>query len=182
MTTGSGWQLIESDPAVFTHLIAELGIKGVQAEEIYTVDQHEISNLDPFGVVFCFKYQGTDEGMATGRGTLDFDHDVWFSVQVVQNACASQAILAILLNTNLDLGKELSLFKDFTSGLPYELRGEAMGNSERIRTVHNSFARSQMFSIEDDISHTSTAEAPFHFIAYSVINGYLYELDGLKAA
>lgn len=135
------WLTIESDPAVFSSLISDLGVKGVQVEEIFSVDEQSLSALTPnHGVVFLFKYQNATEDRSKTTGRLDFDTDVWFSSQVIQNACATQAILSILLNCSdiTDLGTELESFRDFTAQFPYDLRGEAMSNSEMLRTVHNS--------------------------------------------
>ena len=62
-----------------------------------------------------------------------------------------------------------------------QLRGEALSNSELIRDVHNSFARSSPFV--DETTRTATeADEVYHFIAYAPINGQLYELDGLQPA
>jgi len=65
--------------------------------------------------------------------------------------------------------------------LPPEFRGEALSNSERIRDVHNSFARSSPFVDETQRQPDEDADA-FHFIAYAPVNGVLYELDGLQPA
>lgn len=61
------------------------------------------------------------------------------------------------------------------------MRGEALSNSELIRDVHNSFARSSPFVDEAQIL-ASEEEDVYHFIAYTPINGVLYELDGLQPA
>jgi len=85
----------------------------------------------------------------------------------------------VLLNAkNIDLGEELSKFKSITQDFPPDMKGLAIGNSEVIRRVHNSFARPEQFEISMDLSGAQDA---FHFIAYIPINGVLYELDGLKS-
>ena len=61
------------------------------------------------------------------------------------------------------------------------MRGEALSNSELIRHVHNSFARSSPFVDEAQRSASEEDDA-YHFIAYTPINGVLYELDGLQPA
>lgn len=59
-----------------------------------------------------------------------------------------------------------------------------MTNSDLLRDVHNSFHRAEMFHMDDTVSSAQDAdgEAPHHFIAYSLIHGHLYELDGLQPA
>ena len=78
----------------------------------------------------------------------------------------------------VEIGAQLKDFKEFTMVLPPEYRGEALSNSDLIREVHNSFARSNPFV--DETQKTGEAEDAFHFIAYTNIQGKLYELDGLQ--
>ncbi|KAL6822505.1 ubiquitin carboxyl-terminal hydrolase [Trichoderma camerunense] len=184
-----GWNTIESDAGVFTSLIENLGVKNVQFEELLTLDPSELLALQPlYGVIFLFKYP-TDRPYATPDGPLDgsFDHDasesIFFAAQTIQNACATQALLSVLMNKtqDVDIGPQMHDFRDFTMVLPPEFRGEALSNSDLIREVHNSFARSSPFA--DETARTGEpSEDVFHFIAYTPINGVLYELDGLQPA
>jgi ubiquitin carboxyl-terminal hydrolase L5 len=173
---------------VFTSLIENLGVKDVQFEELLTLDPSELLTLQPlYGVIFLFKYP-TDRPYATPDGPLDgtFDssasENIFFAHQTIQNACATQALLSVLLNKTeeVDIGPQMGDFREFTMVLPPEFRGEALSNSDLIREVHNSFARSSPFV--DETQKTGEAEDAFHFIAYTVINGTLYELDGLQPA
>ncbi|KAA8904564.1 ubiquitin carboxyl-terminal hydrolase [Sphaerosporella brunnea] len=181
-----GWNTIESDAGVFTYLVENLGVKNVQFEEMISLDSDYLRQLSPvYGVIFLFKYpvgqSKPDDGNAVD-GNFDFAaaENLFFANQVIQNACATQAILSVLLNRgDIEVGNDLSEFKEFTQQFPSDLRGEALSNSELIRTVHNSFARSSPFIDEGTRAATENDDV-YHFIAYTTINGNLYELDGLQ--
>ncbi|KOS17358.1 Ubiquitin carboxyl-terminal hydrolase 2 [Escovopsis weberi] len=188
-----GWNTIESDAGVFTSLIESLGVKDVQCEELLALDAEELLALQPlYGVIFLFKYP-TDGPYADASGPLDgrFDHDaaqdLFFAAQTIQNACATQALLSVLLNQAgsgdgaIDVGAELASFREFGMPLPPEFRGEALSNSELIRGAHNSFARSSPFADETQRAGAEPEDA-FHFVAYTPVAGVLYELDGLQPA
>ena len=85
------------------------------------------------------------------------------------------------MKTPIEIGPTLQEFKDFTSAFPADLRGEALSNSDKIRDVHNSFARSSPF-ISDETKTATEDDDVYHFIAYTSVNSTLYELDGLQPA
>ena len=182
------WCTVESDPGVFTELISSIGVQGVQVEELYDLELEHLLSLQPvYGLIFLFKYVAEDLPTVEEGRQLVTDEaahsQVFFARQVVQNACATQAIVSVLLNRpELELGPQLSSFKDFTSSLPADLRGEAIGNSEFIRTAHNAFARPEPFVFDEKKDEQGEAEDAFHFIGYVPVGGELYELDGLKPA
>ncbi|KIW94265.1 uncharacterized protein Z519_05581 [Cladophialophora bantiana CBS 173.52] len=199
-----GWSTIESDEGVFTSLIEQLGVKDVQVEELFSLNADWIRALSPvYGVIFLFKWigqgsesKGTPQDGSYDRAAVE-DEGLFFAAQTIQNACGTQAILSVVLNNDksveasssgadaatgarIDIGPALQEFKDFTTGFDAGLRGESLSNSEMIRTVHNSFAKSSPFVDETLRDPSAGSEDVFHFIAYTRYHGKLYELDGLQ--
>ncbi|KAL8738797.1 MAG: hypothetical protein Q9181_000475 [Wetmoreana brouardii] len=203
----AGWNTIESDAGVFTYLVDNLGVKDVQVEELVSLDAAYLRQRGPvYGVIFLFKYPTGEKRHETPLdGTYDYEaaENGFFAAQTIQNACGTQALLSVLLNKgeSIRIGPKLQEFKDFTGAFPADvrtkarvmylicgkltacaqLRGEALSNSELIRDVHNSFARASPFA--DEAQRLATEEDDvYHFIAYTSMNGKLYEIDGLKPA
>ncbi|KAK4215930.1 ubiquitin carboxyl-terminal hydrolase [Rhypophila decipiens] len=186
---------------VFTYLLDNLGVKDVQFEELLSLDADALAQLHPvYGVIFLFKFPTDTPYRTNDDKPLDgtFDHEaaessLWFAAQTIQNACGTQALLSVLLNKAenesgaeeggyIDVGPTLRDFREFTMVLPPEFRGEALSNAELIRDVHNSFSKSSPFVDETQRNPDDPTEDAFHFIAYTPINGTLYELDGLQPA
>jgi len=168
------WCLIESDPGVFTELVDKMGVKGLQFEEVFDMDSMPASN-QVIGLIFLFKYEKQEP-----REVNYSQQDLFFAKQVIQNACATQAILSVLLNSEqvTDLGPSLTDFKVFTKDFDPATRGLALSNQDTIKAVHNSFARVSSFDFVQD--KDDDKEDAFHFVGYVPYKGKVWELDGLQ--
>ena len=183
------WCTIESDPGVFTELLENLGVQDVELKEVYTLDELQHNNDAPiYGLIFLFQWIGEVQAQhAATKEPLDeasIPENLFFAHQVTTNACATQAVLSVLLNAadcQEKLGPVLSEFQSFTASFPPNLKGVAISSSEEIKTIHNSFARPEALW-EDPQARTASPEKgeAFHFVAYVPVNGTVYELDGLQ--
>lgn len=85
---------------------------------------------------------------------------------MINNACATQAILSVLLNckhSDILLGSNLEEFKNFCQSFDASTRGLALSNSDVIREVHNSFSR--YFSYTNHV-HIILNTNYFHYTKY----------------
>ena len=213
MSSGD-WCTIESDPGVFTSLIESFGVKNVELTELWSLDDDSLSLLtNPLenvkasvhGLIFLFKWQSsvTESSVHSGKPLSEEEtpQGLFFARQTTHNACATQAILSVLFNAQnsiesngenadddqgrrLVLGETLSNFKSFTAAFPPELKGEAIGSSDEIRTAHNSFGRAEDAFLSDPTKEKRVAtddDDVFHFVAYIPHDEDVYELDGLQA-
>lgn len=180
------WCTIESDPGVFTELLESIGVKNVELDELWSMDDDTLSTLSAegpvYGLIFLFKWKQGTSTQSGNRTPLDVaPENLFFAHQVTTNACATQALLSVVLNAPLDdsLGTTLTEFRNFTGSLPPDLKGEVIGSSEDIKKAHNAFARKD--GILDGRTVIPTGdEDVFHFVAYVPFQGKVYELDGLQ--
>ncbi|XP_017290922.1 ubiquitin carboxyl-terminal hydrolase BAP1 isoform X2 [Kryptolebias marmoratus] len=185
-----GWLELESDPGLFTLLVEDFGVKGVQVEEIYDLQSKCQSPV--YGFIFLFKWieerrsRRKVNTLVDETSVIDEEivNDMFFAHQLIPNSCATHALLSVLLNcSGVELGTTLSRIKAFTKGFSPESKGYAIGNAPELARAHNSHARPEPRHLpekQNGISAVRTMEA-FHFVSYVPIKDRLFELDGLKA-
>lgn len=75
----------------------------------------------------------------------------YFFFQVINNACATQAVISLLLNCNhpdVDIGPELTKLKEFSMSFDPKMRGLTLSNSQTIRSAHNSMSQQTLFEFD----------------------------------
>ena len=137
--TWPGWLEIESDPAFFNVMLKDLRIHGLKVVDVYSLEDAELAMLAKpvHALIFLFRYRETDQN------TLEktCPKNVWYAEQVPEYACGTVALMNIVNNIpGLQMGKELSGFKDCTQSLSPYRRGKAIDAHDYIREIHNSFA------------------------------------------
>ncbi|KAL6692724.1 hypothetical protein J3F84DRAFT_89197 [Trichoderma pleuroticola] len=200
-----GWVELESEPAFFNTILQDLGVKDVKVQELFSIDQSWLDTLlkPIYGLIFLFQYTpDVDEGEGE-----DETGSLWFANQTTNNACATFALLNIVMNApNIELGDKLREFKEETKDLNTVLRGHEVSNNKFMRSIHNSFTRRMDhlnvdLCLENAVSDKKSKKAKtkskaakksskkkkvddsygFHFIAYVPVDGYVWELDGLRS-
>lgn len=197
--SSNGWQLTESDPGVFTYtslsflppfslqpvfsreLLKTLGVPLI-VDDLYYLDPASIAEMQPLhALIFLFKWIPTSgEATSATKGEYDRDFPGFFAHQVVNNACATLAVLNALGNIpSLTTGPQLAELTSFTTGMDPQTRGMVITSADWLREAHNSLSPPSAISL-DGLGLPKTSEDAYHFVVYLPAMGSLYELDGLK--
>ncbi|KXS09114.1 cysteine proteinase [Gonapodya prolifera JEL478] len=141
---GGNWCLTVSDPGVFTGLLRGYGVKGLQAEELYTLEEGYLRDVGTIhGLIFLYKVPTDPRDFVVGE--TDLPPELFFANQVQNNACGTYAVMNIVMNLRgrpgVELGGLLEGYREFTEGFTPALKGETIANSPTLREIHNSFAR-----------------------------------------
>lgn len=180
------WNTIESDPGVFTEMIKNLQCEDIQFYEIYSFEDEEIfKRIEPIeGYILLFQYdKKAIDYMRSEYCYIETEEypDLFFAHQIVNNACATQAILNVLLNIpHINIGPVLQTFKNETINLNADARGRKIGENEIIRKNHNEFSQPTEYlerKISEKFKNLEGGKA-YHFIGIVPYNGILLLLDG----
>ncbi|KAI0474981.1 ubiquitin carboxyl-terminal hydrolase [Xylariaceae sp. FL0804] len=198
-----GWVELESEPGFFNAMLHELGAKDLKIQEVLGIDEVTLAELRKpvHGLIFLYQWNGEDE---SDEGREPCPQNLWFGNQTTTNACATVALMNIIMNAqDAKLGPELLEFKSLTKSLSPPHRGHALDRNDFIRGIHNSVARRLDLLSEDLLldnkfdaaqkrksgkgkksqqknpskRHKMEQEA-YHYIAYVPVDGQVWELDG----
>ena len=106
-SSSNDWCTIESDPGVFTELLQSIGCQTVELQELWSLDDDSLRHLQQstgaiYGLIFLFQWIGQDQQEhASQKQVLEEDaipENLFFAHQITTNACATQAILSVLMN------------------------------------------------------------------------------------
>ncbi len=100
-----------------------LGVEGLQCDEVYDLNFTDAIS-DAVGFIFLYKWDGNaiESGKRVEGEKLK---SIFYAEQIVRNACATQAIINVLLNLPTDsvnIGDTLSDFKSFVAEFDSKVR------------------------------------------------------------
>ncbi|XP_010240577.1 ubiquitin carboxyl-terminal hydrolase 3 isoform X2 [Brachypodium distachyon] len=173
--SGDRWPPLESSPEVFNQFMWSLGVPQGEAEfhDVYGLDPEALAMVPQpaLAVLFCFPDPPEDpsnpqeqvlakeekiDSLGNACGTIALLH-------AVGNACSE---ISLLENSCLDL-----FFKSTASMDPYE-RARVLDKDDDMETAHSLAASAGDTELRDIVEE--------HYICFMVLNGTLYELDGMK--
>ena len=92
---GQEWCTIESDPAVFTEVLQGVGCSHVELDELWSLDEGTLMQLQAsgkvYGLIFLFKWENPAKGKDSGTKKEPLSEDaippnLFFAHQTVTNA------------------------------------------------------------------------------------------------
>lgn len=146
------------------------------------MDAESLAALQPLhALIFLFKWLPSPSGDAlSSAGEYDPEFSGFFAQQVVNNACATLAVLNALGNIpSLQTGPQLAELIGFTTGMDAQTRGMVITSADWLREAHNLLSPPSAISL-DGPGRPRKSEDAYHFVVYLPVMGALYELDGLK--
>ena len=167
------WYQIENNPSILTQLIKNIGVKGIQVEEILSLESLENLNTPIYGLIFLSKY--IENKSYTPNILSTWDKDLFFSKQIIENVNAIQSLLEIIFNNDdkIDLSPDLKELKLSMNEMNPITKGLTITNCEKIKNEQN-----KLISLTNDLNKND--EDVYHFVTIINFKKNVYELDGLQ--
>ena len=126
------WEEISRDPHVLTDFLLKIGIQGCEVEEIYSLETLEDSK-QVHGIILLYTWNPK-----CLKESVFADPDLCVMSLLDPRLSTIQALLTILLNSDVCLGQELLEFRNFILPLTSKLKAVALHNSAFLRSANNS--------------------------------------------
>ena len=195
------WRVLESDPGLFSLLLQRLGVQNAKVVDA-TLNGEVATAGTVFGLVLLLPWRSALDDAEDDEDDETLAPKLFFAKQVVENNCATQALLSVVLNhPNIARGEQLTEWHSTVQSATPAQKGAALGACDAMRRIHNGFAPPDPFPSAFSASSTrpnagrgsprsrgsasvgSLAPDPlFHFVAYIPVDGAVYEMDGMRSA
>ena len=207
-TSWQGWAELENDPTIFSVLLREWGVKGVQVREVVPLDAiYDSPAPSTYGLIFLSRYLPLENVAETDAPPPE----LWFANQTSSFSCGTVALMNVINNrSGIHLGEHLEQFRSSTAMLSSKDRGLALDSFDHVRDPHNSFAAEiDILTVDarlkEDAQNAAKKkkaqilqkgkkhkrrkkskvveedeESGFHFIAYVPACGRIWKMDGME--
>ena len=130
-------------------LLKTLGVNLI-VDDFYSLDPDVLASLQPIhALIFLFKWVANADESGGGSGQFDSGFPGFFAHQVVNNACATLAVLNALMNIPaLKTGPELDDLRSFTVGMDADTCGLTITSSDFLREAHNALSPPSAISLD----------------------------------
>ncbi|KAJ7481798.1 ubiquitin C-terminal hydrolase L3 [Mycena latifolia] len=189
---------LESDPSIFTDLIHALGVRGLEFQDVLSLELADLISTGSlalsgplYALILLFPTNKTYEAelaaakrRARSEGTQYTGHGVeepviWFD-QTIHNACGLYAILHAVSNVERTfIGSESPLGNLLASCIDLDPTGRAAA-LEASKSIAEAYL--QAATQGGTTVPNAEDEVEFHYVCFvkSPLNGHLYEMDGDK--
>ena len=167
------WAPLELDPYVVTQIVKQLKLKGIQVEELISMQPND---LQPLGAIYGVSIILAVEYLKLKSEAKPVTTDLYHCQQLFFNAPLPHAILSVLLNIEgVPLPIELVRYKEFVRDFNPQLREGVINELHTLRTICNSFYTPEF----QNGSHKATSA--YSFITFIPYKGKLYELNSMES-
>lgn len=187
------WFPLESNPEVMNKFITQMGFSTGEycLTDVFSTEEWALEMVPKpvLGVVFLYpltekseKHKAEEEERIQKEGQV-VSPNVYYMKQTVGNACGTVGLLHAIGNIrhfhdgNL-LGPEDSYLRTFykaTESLSPDEIADYLMNDDAIESFHGSSAQEGQTEADEE-----SLKVNKHFIAFTHVDGHLYELDGRK--